>query len=974
MDLATCLQQTLVPATRKLAEQQLAAGEASPGFAVMLLSLVQSPATDPSVRFAAALYFKNLAKKHWKQIDGEQDFLAAEDRDAIKATIVPLMISVPSSLQLQLSEAVTIIADNDFPGKWKNLIQDLVARLNLQDLNVNIGVLQTAHSIFKRWRHQFRTDALYLEIKFVIDNFAGPYLEFFKAIDGLIDANSGDKATLEKLFEILFLLTKIFYSFTCLDLPEFFEDHQNEFMDLFSKYLTYSNPLLVSPSDEAGHMEKVKAMICENIDLFARMYEDEFTRLPQFVQLVWTLLTTTSIEQKNDVLVSRMLAFLTSIIKPVRHRELFNNPATLQSICREIILPNMTLRESDEELFEDDPIEYIRRDLEGSDSETRRNAAAELVRGLLEHFAKEVTEIFSQDVNRFLTSYAANPAANWQAKDTALYLITSLSAKSLTAQTGATQTNEHIQIADVFAAHVLPDLQAPVEGAMHHIIKVDAIKYLTVFRGQLTKQQLVSILPLVANHLGSSNFVVHTWAAHAIERIFAMKAGNALLFTPADTAIMSGPILARLFDLIEAGRTPEKLAENDYLMKCAMRTIATVRDQIPDFQNVLVRLTNIIKEISKNPSNPKFNHFVFESLAVLVRFVCVTNPGSVSEFETFLVPQLLNIIQIEVAEFAPYVFQILGQLLSLHAQPGLPPTYQSLITPLVTPTTWESQTNVPALVGLLQAFVTKGSAEIVAGQKLGPILGVCQKLLSSRVNDTHGFELLMTIFEYTSTRDLAPFVQNIFVVLLTRLSQHKTTKFSSGFLNFISFLFALERPDLTVDSVIAIMDSLQPTPLFGGLLQNILLPELRALVVPADRRRCAIGMTKLLTESNTMLNSNYFPIWPEVLLVTMGLLDTLEGSLPGGGVADEEVDVLASLEEETGYQASFVRLATVARPSRDAVFARFPDPAQYLGQAVARLSQAHPGKVEAIVQSQLPQEKATQLRSFMQTAGVTLLR
>jgi exportin-2 (importin alpha re-exporter) len=58
--------------------------------------------------------------------------------------------------------------------------------------------------------------------------------------------------------------------------------------------------------------------------------------------------------------------------------------------------------ESDEELFEDDPIEFIRRDLEGSDTETRRRASADLVRGLLTLFEKQVTDIFSQHITSYL--------------------------------------------------------------------------------------------------------------------------------------------------------------------------------------------------------------------------------------------------------------------------------------------------------------------------------------------------------------------------------------------------------------------------------------------------------------------------------------------------------------------------------------------------------------------------------------------
>lgn len=159
-------------------------------------------------------------------------------------------------------------------------------------------------------------------------------------------------------------------------------------------------------------------MICEVIDLYARRYEDDFKALPQFTQTIWTVLTTTGPQPKNDVLVSKSMAFLTSVIKPIHHKQLFQDVNTLRSICSDIVLPNMQLRESDVELFEDDPHEYIRRDLEGSDSETRRRAAADLVRGLLEHFAQEVTEIFSAHVGEYLQvpsfRFSLNFPVDWQ--------------------------------------------------------------------------------------------------------------------------------------------------------------------------------------------------------------------------------------------------------------------------------------------------------------------------------------------------------------------------------------------------------------------------------------------------------------------------------------------------------------------------------------------------------------------------------
>jgi exportin-2 (importin alpha re-exporter) len=58
-------------------------------------------------------------KNKWVVIRILIDFIL----DQIKNVIVTLMITVPTALQLQLSEAVTLIADNDFPDQWASLIQ-----------------------------------------------------------------------------------------------------------------------------------------------------------------------------------------------------------------------------------------------------------------------------------------------------------------------------------------------------------------------------------------------------------------------------------------------------------------------------------------------------------------------------------------------------------------------------------------------------------------------------------------------------------------------------------------------------------------------------------------------------------------------------------------------------------------------------------------------------------------------------------
>lgn len=55
--------------------------------------------------------------------------------------------------------------------------QDLVSRLTPDNARINNGVLQVAHSIFKRWRPLYRSDELYTEINHVLSKFGEPFVQ-----------------------------------------------------------------------------------------------------------------------------------------------------------------------------------------------------------------------------------------------------------------------------------------------------------------------------------------------------------------------------------------------------------------------------------------------------------------------------------------------------------------------------------------------------------------------------------------------------------------------------------------------------------------------------------------------------------------------------------------------------------------------------------------------------------------------------
>uniref|UniRef100_T1HSJ8 Importin N-terminal domain-containing protein n=1 Tax=Rhodnius prolixus TaxID=13249 RepID=T1HSJ8_RHOPR len=403
--LSNYLSQTLSPDPniRRPSEKFLITVEGNKNYPILLLQLINSEAIELTIRVAGAVNFKNYVKRNWAVEEGGEDKIHEEDRVKVKALIVDSMLVAPALIQKQLSDAVSIIGKSDFPSKWPGLLQNMVEKFATGDFHVINGILHTAHSIFKRYRYEFKGQALWEEIKFVLDTFAKPLTDLLVATHGLCATHANNPEALRVIYSSLLLICKIFYSLNFQDLPEFFEDNMNTWMTLFHSLLTTDVPCLASDNDhKPGLMEQLRSQICFNLGLYAQKYDEEFRPfLPDFVTDIWNLLVSTGLEAKYDLLVSNALQFLSTVAERDHYRNLFQNPNVLSNICEKVIIPNVNFREIDEELFEDNPEEYMRRDIEGADVDTRRRAACDLVKVLAQHFDEQVSQIFSQFVLMF---------------------------------------------------------------------------------------------------------------------------------------------------------------------------------------------------------------------------------------------------------------------------------------------------------------------------------------------------------------------------------------------------------------------------------------------------------------------------------------------------------------------------------------------------------------------------------------------
>uniref|UniRef100_A0A8C0WJE0 Exportin-2 n=1 Tax=Castor canadensis TaxID=51338 RepID=A0A8C0WJE0_CASCN len=893
------------PAIRRPAEKFLESVEGNQNYPLLLLTLLEK-SQDNVIKVCASVTFKNYIKRNWRIIEDEPNKICEADRVAIKANIVHLMLSSPEQIQKQLSDAISIIGREDFPQKWPDLLTEMVNRFQSGDFHVINGVLRTAHSLFKRYRHEFKSNELWTEIKLVLDAFALPLTNLFKATIELCSTHANDASALRILFSSLILISKLFYSLNFQDLPEFFEDNMETWMNNFHTLLTLDNKLL-----------------------------------------------------QTD-LVSNAIQFLASVCERPHYKNLFEDQNTLTSICEKVIVPNMEFRAADEEAFEDNSEEYIRRDLEGSDIDTRRRAACDLVRGLCKFFEGPVTGIFSGYVNSMLQEYVKNPSVNWKHKDAAIYLVTSLASKAQTQKHGITQANELVNLTEFFVNHILPDLKSANVNEFP-VLKADGIKYIMIFRNQVPKEHLLVSIPLLISHLQAESIVVHTYAAHALERLFTMRGPhNATLFTAAEIAPFVEILLTNLFKAL----TLPGSSENEYIMKAIMRSFSLLQEAIiPYIPTLITQLTQKLLAVSKNPSKPHFNHYMFEAICLSIRITCKANPTAVVNFEEALFLVFTEILQNDVQEFIPYVFQVMSLLLETHKN-DIPSSYMALFPHLLQPVLWERTGNIPALVRLLQAFLERGSNTIAsaAADKIPGLLGVFQKLIASKANDHQGFYLLNSIIEHLPPESVDQYRKQIFILLFQRLQNSKTTKFIKSFLVFIN-LYCIRYGALALQEI---FDGIQPK-MFGMVLEKIIIPEIQKVSGNVEKKICAVGITKLLTECPPMMDTEYTKLWTPLLQSLIGLFELPEDDT----IPDEEHFI--DIEDTPGYQTAFSQLAFAGKKEHDPVGQMVNNPKIHLAQSLHKLSTACPGRVPSMVSTSLNAEALQYLQGYLQAASVTLL-
>lgn len=969
----------LVENDRKQATAFLQAQQQQPGFCQILLAVIsQAGQSAPDIASSASISLKNLCKKHWTN-DDSTDFVVCDgDKQFLKSSMLAGMSVCSPQVCASLSEAVMYIAKSDFPQRWPNLLPELFAQLQSSTSSARSEILLSSlHMVFKRYRHEERSDEMWADLKLVLSQSVQPMLTLTHMLTTQLPQLQPNKLAVTGHIKCITLLIKIFHSMCAQDFAAQIEESMRSWMELIHTLLTmeWLVPMYAQDNDDEDlnellHMRKA---CMGTLNLFASHYQEEFAAfMPPLVKVVWDLANAAPGGGFADEYVSSLMKFL-SIIARSRDHAVVDGDQVMPAIVRAVVVPNVIMRASDVERFDEDGAEYMQRDLLGADIHTRRKAAADLLKAFNSHQERSACALGMESIQTLTQRASAGAPDAVQLKEAAISIMIAIGITSSSEVTGAVTVSPHVDSLAFFQQAIMPELQPA--AASSPILVAAALKFIVAFRHTLGTMNLPAVLGLITPHLSNPHYVVHTYAAFAITRMLDTKVPKAAggvpepLINSATFAPFFGATVGGLFSVLSLPASKE----NEHAMRCLMRVvIVTGAAALPHAAELVQRLNAIVVEILKQCRNPLFPYYVFETLAAFLRFVCGNDAALIAAFTQAFMPQYSLIKSEANAEaMLPYAWQIFSMLVQRTPAP-LPPYLVAEFPLFFSPDLWSNRSNVPAMVRVLCSFVSQDAGQLLQGEGMTKLLGLTQQLVSKKSSDDQGMLLLCAIFNAVPFAQLQQYAQGIFHMMLGRLQTDKTVKYNRLFLN----AFGLACMKFTPQAVAAVLNSMQAN-LFVTICSSVVASNIKELVSNIDKKMFVVGFSSALSSPPLV---EHPAVWAKLVHEIVCLMAPAQGqALKAGAQADFQLpsvdtpdDIVAGVDNSPGCASAFSPLHNAGKLVTDYA-AAVPSFPQHFAQKIGALfAPSNGGQFTHALQAHLEQDKALKVAQFFASHGIPL--
>lgn len=374
--LAGVLASTFDPNMRIEAEKRLNEVHATPGFVAQLLQVVMSTEIQQPIRQAGGIYLKNMITQCWRERDpkncvgGETPFvIAGEDKNLIRSNIIEAVIHSPELIRLQLTVCIGQILTHDFPDKWPNAPQTIHSYLASDNQAAWFGSLVALYQIVKKYEFKKPDERV------VLHNMMNEFLPLlYQRCVGLMQDQSLPAAEIKKM------IIKIMFAVFQYQLPTDVLTEQNlpAWMQLYQAIIDQDVPETCNELDEDEREKSAwwklrKWAIHSLYRLFERYgtpgsidtaYEPfaAYFCKTYAVGNTQTVLKVLDRQRRKMYVAPRVLQmalnYLKNGVSNALHWKVMK--PHMHAIIVEVIFPLMCHTAEDEELWQDDPYEFIR--------------------------------------------------------------------------------------------------------------------------------------------------------------------------------------------------------------------------------------------------------------------------------------------------------------------------------------------------------------------------------------------------------------------------------------------------------------------------------------------------------------------------------------------------------------------------------------------------------------------------------------
>uniref|UniRef100_A0A673YRV6 Importin 7 n=1 Tax=Salmo trutta TaxID=8032 RepID=A0A673YRV6_SALTR len=390
----------------------------------------------PPLPSLGVIYLKNMVTQHWSEGDGTStetpvNNIPEEDRQFIRDNIVEAIIHSPERIRVQLTTCIHHMIKHDYPGKWTAIVDKIGFYLQSDNSAGWLGILLCLYQLVKNYEYKKPDErsplvaAMQIFMPMLKDRF----------IQLLPDPSSESVLVQKQIFKILYALFQY-------NLPLELINRQNltEWMEILKTVVDRDVPPETLQVDEDERPE-LPWWKCKKwaLHILARLFErygspgnttKEYTEFADLflkgyaVAAQQVLLKVLYQYKEKQYVAPRVLQqTLNYINQGIAHAVTWKNlKPHIQGIIQDVVFPLMCYTDSDQELWEEDPYEYIRMKFDVFEDFISPTTAAQTLLFTSCNKRKEVL----QKTMGFCYQILTEPTSDPRKKDGALHMIGSL--------------------------------------------------------------------------------------------------------------------------------------------------------------------------------------------------------------------------------------------------------------------------------------------------------------------------------------------------------------------------------------------------------------------------------------------------------------------------------------------------------------------------------------------------------------------